>query len=319
MLLIIVGFISVPGITSSFAQTDSSDWMEYPATLWSNGEISNREFVNAMDYLSDQKIINISPDDGELQKYIYSLTVSRDKLQKEANKLREENEGFRALLDKRLNESTEFQAIKSGFSPFIERFEEVTENMDSWTSNIPVFETPTFTNVDDAEEEKVKSNLIYQINELKIKEKNYENTIRELEENIVLYQNDIELMELENQNKLQSITTLKERSQENNDDVNQFIQSEGEFELLIDQLERDIFIQKQKIIEYENEIKSFDKLIQNEQSLIDLEKQKSNYDQIISELEDLNKIQKADVLAVTTDLESKNLIVKNLYAQITRD
>ncbi len=108
-LLILVGSITISGISQSFAEKgEIPDWVKTTLSLWSNGEITNEEFVKAIDYLSAKGIVTISStNDKEVQRQVEYLKAKSEVFQEEAKELREENKEYRILLkSQELNKST---------------------------------------------------------------------------------------------------------------------------------------------------------------------------------------------------------------------
>ena len=72
------------------------DWVKTTISLWSNGSITNDEFVRAIEYLSDRGIITISSvDEKESQKQIEYLKAKSEVFENEVKQLREENKEYR--------------------------------------------------------------------------------------------------------------------------------------------------------------------------------------------------------------------------------
>jgi len=342
VLLILVGSVTISGISQSFAEKgEIPDWVKTTLALWSNGEITNEEFVKAIDYLSAKGIVTISStNDKEVQRQVEYLKAKSEVFQEEAKELREEIKEYRILLkSQEINEATntssknptslskmfdEYQALQTEIKKLRETNKQFSKNIDAWISNNDVLGHQASSNVNNEKLVQVKSEFVDQLNNLKIENIKYEEKMDKLKENVVSYQNNIELLKLENQNKEQLISALKERTQENRDNVNQLIQGGEAYESIISQLRDESFIQKQKIVLYENKIKSFDQTLdvinieqtQNEQNIIKLKKQNFHYTDTINELEGLNKEQKADLIVVTNDLAETNKLVGILSNQI---
>jgi len=342
ILLILVGFITISGISQSFAEkVEIPDWVKTTLSLWSNGEITNEEFVKAIDYLSAKGIVTISStNDKEVQRQVEYLKAKSEVFQEEAKELREENKEYRILIkNQEMNKSTntstknptslskmfdDYQALQTEIKKLRETNKQFSKNIDAWISNNNIVELPISSNVNGDKLVQVKSEFVDQLNNLKMENKKYEEKMDKLKENVVSYQNNIELLKLENENKNQLISVLKERNQENRDNVNQLILGGEVYESVISQLKDESFIQKQKIVQYENKIKSFDETFdvmnieqtQNEQNMFELKKQNFQYTDTINELEGLNQDQKADLIRVTNDLTETNKIVGMLSDQI---
>ena len=341
-IFILVGLITISGTSQSFAENvEIPDWVKTTLALWSNGEITNEEFVKAIDYLSAKGIVTISStNDKEVLRQVEYLKAKSEVFQEEVKELREENKEYRILLkSQEINKSTntstkypislskmfdEYQALQIEIKTLRETNKQFSKNIDAWINNNDVLGNQVSSNVNNEKLVQVKSEFVDQLNNLKMESKKYEDKIDKLKENIVSYKNNIELLKLENQNKKQLISALKERTQENREDVNLLIQGGEAYESMISQLRDESFLQKQKIVLYEDKIKSFGKTFdlmniqqtQNEQNMNNLKKQNFYYTDTINELEGLNQEQKASLIAVTNDLTKTNKLVGMLSNQI---
>ena len=74
-----MGTIPVSGISQSFTDKDKiPDWVKTTLALWTNGEITNEEFVRVIDYLTERGIVEISStNDKEVQRQIEYLKAKR--------------------------------------------------------------------------------------------------------------------------------------------------------------------------------------------------------------------------------------------------
>ena len=336
LLLVLVGTIPLAGINPSFAEkVEIPDWVKSTLVLWSDGEITNEEFVRAIDYLSEKGIVKLSStDDKEIQRQIAYLKAKTEVFKEETKQLREENEEYRILLkSQEINKSAkiptsmskifdEYQALQIELKSLRETNKHLSKQIDSWISSNGIPEQSVVSN--DSIKPDINSENIKQLNNLKVENKENLEKIKMLEEQAKSYQNNIELLKLENQNKMQLIAALKDRNQDNRDSVNELIQNEEKYESMVAQLRNENFIQKQKLVEYENKIKSLDQTFealdntkeQTEQKLVKLEKQNSYYTDTINELEGINKEQKAELISLTNELAETNKIVGTLSEQI---
>lgn len=116
VLLFLIGTIPVSGITQSFADKgEIPDWVKTTLALWTNGEITNEEFVRAIDYLTERGIVEISStNDKEVQRQIEYLKAKSEVFQEETKDLREENKEYRILLkSQEINKSEKFPTSMS--------------------------------------------------------------------------------------------------------------------------------------------------------------------------------------------------------------
>ncbi|KFM19436.1 Matrixin domain containing protein [Marine Group I thaumarchaeote SCGC AAA799-P11] len=338
VLLVLVGTIPISGITHANAETEEvPTWVKKTLELWSNGEISNEEFVRAIDYLSKKGIVKISSTtDKELKRDVEYLKAKAEVFQQEVKELRDENEEYRILLkSQELNKSEQFptsmssifdeyQALKKEVDRLRETNKRMSTNIDAWVSNM---QNSEFSVSRDSNQEgmvQVKSEVIEQLNNLKIENKKLQNQITKLDERNNSYEDNIELLKMENENKQQLITILKEKNQENRMSANELIQDKESYESLITKLKNDNFIQKQKLIEYENKVKSFDETIQQingektqtDEVLTSLKNQNTGYINAISQLENLNQEQKSELASITSELANANNAIERFATQI---
>ncbi len=338
LILILVGIITISGISQSFAEKgEIPDWVKTTLSLWTVGEITNDEFVDAIDYLTSKGIVTISStSDKEVQRQVEYLKAKSEVFQEEVKDLREENKEYRILLkSQEINKSTKnptsftkmfdnYQAMKNEIKSLRETNKQFSKNIDAWINNNNILEQPISSNVNNGKFVQVKSEIVDELNSLKLENRKYDDKIDKLKENAMSYQNNIELLKLENQNKKQIISALKERTQENRESLNVLVQGEEVYESMISQLKEESFIQKQKIIVYENKIKLFDEKFnvinieqtQSEQNIIKLEKQNFQDTNTINELEDLSQNQKAVLITTINDLIITNKLVGTLSEQI---
>jgi chromosome segregation ATPase len=299
--------------------------------------ISNEEFVTAIDYLAEKGIVTVSTiNEKENQRQMEYLKAKSEVFKEETKELREENEEYRILLkSQELNRSNqyptsmssifdEYQALQKEVKKLKDTNKKMSENINDWVSNFPTPEETTSLNVNNDEVFQARADQINELNNLKVENKKFEDKIDKLEQSTQTYQDNIELLKLENQNKKQLITALKERNQENRDNANQLIQSEEAFESTIVKLRNESFIQKQKMIEYENQIKSFNESfekmdseqLQKGKKITNLENINNKNSNTINQLEVLSEEQKKEITLVTNDLIETNKIVGVLSEQI---
>jgi len=337
-LLVLVGTIPLSGATQSFAQEpEVPDWVKTTLSLWSNGEISNEEFVTAIDYLTEKGIVTISSiNEKENLRQMEYLKAKSEVFKEETKELRAENEEYRILLkSQELNRSNqyptsmssifdEYQALQKEVKKLKATNKKMSENINDWVSNFPTPEETTSLNVNNNETFETRAEQINELNNLKVENKKFEDKIAKLEQTTKTYQDNIELLKLENQNKKQLITALKERNQENRNNANQLIQSEEAFESTIAKLRNESFIQKQKMIEYENQIKSFNEIFdkvdlqqdQKSEKISKLENINDENSNVINQLEGINEKQKAELAFLANDLIETNKIVGSLSQEI---
>ena len=338
VLLVLVGTIPLSGITHANVEAEEvPDWVKRTLQLWLEGEISNEEFVRAVDYLSQKGIVEISSTtDKELKRDVDYLKAKAEVFQQEVKELRTENEEYRILLkSQELNKSEQFptsmssifdeyQSLKKEVDRLRDTNKRMATNIDAWVAN---FQNTELNVSGDMEQEglvQVKSDVVEELNNLKIENKKLQNQITKLDEKKNSYKDNIELLKIENENKQQLIAILKEKNQENRISANELIQDKESYESLITQLKNNNFIQKQKMIEYENKIKTFDETIQQisgektqtDEDLTHLKNQNTGYINAINQLENLNQEQKSELVTTTTELVNAKMTIEGFSTQI---
>src|SRR3989338_8220181 len=101
MILAIASVVIVfTGIISASAEEITiPEWVKTTLVMWSKGEISDQEFVTAIDYLKDKGIVKLSSvNDEEVQRQIAYLKAKNEVIKKEVEDLREINEEYRISL-----------------------------------------------------------------------------------------------------------------------------------------------------------------------------------------------------------------------------
>ena len=336
--MILVGSIPISGITHANAETEQvPDWVKRTLELWTNGEISNEEFVRAIDYLSQKEIVKISSTtDKELKRDVEYLKAKAEVFQQEVKELRTENEEYRILLkSQELNKSNQFptsmssifdenQVLKKEVDRLREANKRMSANIDAWVANMQNSDLSISGEFNQKGMVQVKSEAVEELNNLKIENKKLQNQITILDEKKESYEDNIELLKIENENKQQLIAILKEKNHENRISANELIQDKESYESLITQLKNDNFIQKQKIIDYENKMKTFDQTIQQinvektqtNDDLTNLKNQNTGYINAINQLENLNEEQKSELVTITTELANAKMTIEGFAAQI---
>ena len=181
VLLVLVGTIPLSGITHANAETEQvPEWVTRTLGLWSDGKISNEEFVRAIDYLSQKGIVKISSTtDKELKRDVEYLKAKAEVFQQEVKELRTENEEYRILLkSQELNRSEQFptsmssifdeyQALKKEVDRLRDTNKRMSTNIDAWVAN---FQNPELSVSGDLNQEglvQVKSDVVEELNNLK--------------------------------------------------------------------------------------------------------------------------------------------------------
>jgi len=96
-ILVLIVFVGI--IPASAEEIEIPEWVKTTLVMWSEGEISDQEFVTAIDYLKDKGIVKLSSvNDEEVQRQIEYLKAKNEVIKKEVEDLREINEEYRIEL-----------------------------------------------------------------------------------------------------------------------------------------------------------------------------------------------------------------------------
>lgn len=248
------------------------DWVKTTISLWSNGSITNDEFVRAIEYLSDRGIITISSvDEKESQKQIEYLKAKSEVFENEVKQLREENKEYRIQIQSQKiiksndypstmsNLLDEYQTLQNEIKSLRETNKQFSKQIDSWMMNNESIENKLSSNIKNEQILKMESDYNNKINLLKLENSQFATKIKELEDQTKLYQKNVDLLKTENQNKQDMIDSLNTINHENKSNVNQLIKNEEEYKSIIINLENENLLQKQKINEYEYTIINLEK------------------------------------------------------------
>src|SRR3970282_2656345 len=101
-ILVLIVFVGI--IPASAEEIEIPEWVKTTLVMWSEGEISDREFVAAIDYLKDKGIVKLSSVNyEEVQRQIEYLKAKNEVIKKEVEDLREINEEYRIELKSKEN------------------------------------------------------------------------------------------------------------------------------------------------------------------------------------------------------------------------
>ena len=340
ILLVLVSSIPFSGITQTFGEKeDIPDWVKTTLSLWSEGKITNEEFVSAIEYLSEKGIIEISSaNKDEVQRQIDYLKAKSDVFQEEVKKLRDENKELRILSkSQEIAQSNkypssmtkmfeEYESLQKEIKSLRETNKQFSKQIDSWITDNGLSDQPTASSANNKQIEKIQSGYVNQINNLKQENKNFKDEITTLKEEITQHKNNIEILKIDNHDKTELISVLKDRNQENRDNVNELMQSEKSYENIIAQIKNENTIQKQKMAEYENKINTLEDIfkikdsekIETEKTIKQLESNNTEYSKAIEKLSILKDDQKSELASLTAELAKTNQANDSLYEQIQK-
>ena len=246
------------------------EWVKVTVKLWSEDKITHEEFVNAIDYLLENKIIKLSGVlEEDVLREIEYLEAKNDVFKEELQKLRQENEEFRILLKSRdltrdqLPPSLsklfdENQRLQNEVRTLREINTQFTIQIDAWITNNRIPEQmlagDSVSGNDQIKIEQYKERM----NSLLEQNINYEKKVSELKNTQVFLQKKIDLLYAENENNKNLLNTMQERNQENRNAVNHFLQQKSVYENKILQLESENFDQQTLIQSYEEKFQKFD-------------------------------------------------------------
>lgn len=281
------------------------DWVKTTVTLWSEGKISHTEFVNSLEYLMEQDIIKFSGSANEkvLRENEY-LQAKAEVFRDEAKQLREENKEYRILLKSQeltqgelpapfSNMFNENQKLQNEVRALRELNNQFSTQINSWITNNMAQEFNVSTESRGGELIQVDE---YQneINSLQKQNVNYEKQMKDLKNLKNSLQKKVDLLYSENENSKSLLNAIKERNQENRNQVNQLLLQRDNYAQRVSQLETESFEQQVLIKSSQDELGKFDGTIQT------LAGEKSKSIAIISQLQGENSKFQSRV----TDLEA---------------
>lgn len=330
IVLAIVSLVIVfAGIISTSAEeTTIPEWVKSTLVMWSKGEISDQEFVTAIDYLKDKGIVKLSSvNDEEVQRQIAYLQAKNEVIRKEVEDLRKTNEEYRiSLKSQEINKGStstssvlrEYDALQKEVKTLRETNRQFGDQISSFLNNKETTNNKVSGNINDENKIlQIESDYVKKLNELKQETQDDKNKIDELQSKTLKYEQDIKLLKIENENKNNALKSLKSENQANRDDINQLTKGNESFDSLFTNIRTENLEQKKKLVEYENAIKTFDSnfdVLNKKQSnmkeeISALKQENSKYQNAINNMEGLNQEQKNILIANAKDLEAtkKNL------------
>lgn len=337
LLLIIFGGI----VTASAEEIESvPEWVKTTLVMWTDGEISDQEFVAAIDYLKDKGIVKLSSiNDEEIQRQIEYLNAKNEVIRKEVEDLREINEEYRiSLKTQEINKGStttstasmsqlfdEYEALQKEVKILRETNKQFGNQINSWMNSNQMANNEVLGNIyDEKKIEQIESYYGKRLDELKQETRDYKNKMEELQNTSSSYEKDIQLLKIENENKNDVLKSLRSENQANSEDVKQLIQGTELYDKLITNIQTENLEQKKKLTEYENAIKTFDSdfdILNEKQSnmkeeISSLKQENSKYQDMIKNMEGLNQEQKNTLITSTKDLETTNKNLNTLTQKI---
>ena len=331
MILAIASLVIIfAGIISASAEEITiPEWVKTTLVMWSKGEISDQEFVTAIDYLKDKGIVKLlSVNDGEVQRQIAYLKAKNEVIKKEVEDLRKTNEEYRiSLKSQEINKGSttttshllrEYDALQKEVKTLRETNRQFGNQISSYMNNNKITNDEVSGNTNDENKIlQIESDYVKKLNELKQETQDGKNKIDELQSKTLEYEQDIKLLKIENENKNNALKSLKSENQANRDDINQLTKGNDSFDSLFTNIRTENLEQKKKLVEYENTIKTFDSnfdVLNKKQSnmkeeISALKQENSKYQNAINSMEGLNQEQKNILITSAKDLEAtkKNL------------
>ncbi len=311
------------------------DWVKTTVTLWSEGKISHTEFVNSLEYLMEQDIIKFSGSANEkiLQENEY-LKAKAEVFRDEAKQLRGENEEYRILLkSQELTQGElpapfsdlldENQKLQNEVRTLRELNNQFSTQINSWITNNMAQEYNVSTESRGGELIQVDE---YQneINSLQKQNISYEKQMKDLKNLKNSLQIKVDFLYSENENSKSLLDAIKERNQENRNQVNQLLLQRGNYEQRISQLETENFEHQVLIKSFQDELGKFDGTIQtlvDEKSkskgiISQIQEENSKFQSRVTDLEAITDEQRKAMVAILTSLDTKNQLVNTLQSNI---
>ncbi len=145
VILVLIVFIGI--IPASAEEIEIPEWVKTTLVMWSEGEISDQEFVTAIDYLKDKGIVKLSSvNDEEVQRQIDYLKAKNEVIRKEVEDLREINEEYRiSLKSQEINKGStptsmsqllsEYEALQKEVKILRETNKQFANQISSWMNS----------------------------------------------------------------------------------------------------------------------------------------------------------------------------------------
>ena len=262
MILAIASLVIVfTGIISASAEeTTIPEWVKSTLVMWSRGEISNQEFVTAIDYLKDKGIVKLSSvNDEEVQRQIAYLKAKNEVIKKEVEDIRKTNEEYRiSIKSQEINKGStatptsqllrEYDALQKEVKTLRENNKQFGDQIRSYMNNKEITNNKVSGNTNDENKIlQIESVYVKKLNELKQETQDDKNKIDELESNALEYEQDIKLLKIENENKNNALKSLKSENQANRDDINQLTKGNESFDSLFTNIRTKIWSRKRNL------------------------------------------------------------------------
>ncbi|TRZ70730.1 MAG: hypothetical protein D4R96_00800, partial [Nitrosopumilaceae archaeon] len=196
MILVIASLVIVfAGIISASAEeTTIPEWVKTTLVMWSKGEISDQEFVTAIDYLKDKGIVKLSSvNDEEVQRQIAYLKAKNEVIKKEVEDLRKTNEEYRiSLKSQEINKGStttptsnllrEYDALQKEVKTLRETNKQFGNQISSYMNNNKITNDKVSGNTNDENKIlQIESDYVKKLNELKQETQDGKNKIEELQ------------------------------------------------------------------------------------------------------------------------------------------
>jgi len=113
--VIVVAILSITVVSISAEEGLIPSWIKTIAGFWVDGDVSDKEFVSAMEWMIENEVIKVSTtDDDEFKAVAGELHRENQQLKKEISQLENENEKLQTQLDKMITiASTSVTSIPS--------------------------------------------------------------------------------------------------------------------------------------------------------------------------------------------------------------
>src|SRR3989344_9707068 len=147
-ILVILAVIVFAGIIPASAEEIKiPEWVKTTLVMWTDGEISDQEFVVAIDYLKNKGIVKLSSvNDEEIQRQIEYLKAKNEVIRKEVEDLREINEEYRIeLKNQEINKGStptsmsrllsEYEALQKEVKILRETNKQFANQISSWMNS----------------------------------------------------------------------------------------------------------------------------------------------------------------------------------------
>ena len=243
IVLLIIGVALISGVNQGFSEESKiPEWVKTTLSLWTNGDISNKEFVRAIDYLNEKQIIKISSvGEKKAEKQLEHFRIANELLKEEIKELRIENKDYLSSLKGERPESIKTNTVTDvKITPeFVDKFEEIKIENSELQKKIKKLENNNENNehkLDEITSQLVDANTL--IMQLTKQVQDYEQVINLLNAKSETVQNEINKIDTkaENEKLVLELNYLKAKNLANSEELNSLREENKDYRILLNLL-----------------------------------------------------------------------------------